>query len=70
MPQADNCPPDCKHHTFHYCGAEGTHCDIHCVCPCFSCIVDRMNPAPVGTSGGKILPDANVVGAETGPLNI
>lgn len=58
----DNCPAGCKHKTFHYCEESGTHCDIHCVCPCFACAQDRKNPMPVGKSGGKIL-SGNVIGS-------
>ena len=70
MSEAQNCPKGCKHETFHYCSAAGTHCDIHCICPCQPCVADRANPAPVGTSGGKILSDACVIGAKEGPLNM
>lgn len=39
--EPDHCPPGCDHVGFHYCGAAGTHCDIHCSCDCQLCIVDR-----------------------------
>lgn len=58
---AENCPKGCRHKTFHYCGALGTHCDKHCVCPCEPCKQDRQNPALHDPqSGGKILPGAIV----------
>jgi len=58
----DNCPKGCKHKTFHYCNESGTHCDKHCVCFCSTCAADRTDPAPVGKSGGKILPGSRVMG--------
>jgi hypothetical protein len=70
MAEAENCPEGCGHETFHYCGAEGTHCDIHCICSCSPCEEDRKNPAPVGSSGGKILNGAAVIGADEGPLDV
>lgn len=60
---AEKCPKACKHKTFHYCDDAGTHCDKHCICPCQACAADRKNPAPVGTSGGKILPGSVVLGS-------
>jgi len=68
-PGIEDCPRNCKHETFHYCAAVGTHCDKHCVCSCSACVADRKNPGPVGKSGGKILPGANVIGAKAGPLD-
>lgn len=70
MTNAENCPKNCKHETFHYCATAGTHCDKHCACSCTSCVADRAKPGPVGTSGGKILPGANVIGAGEGPLDM
>lgn len=69
MQSPDKCPKKCKRKTFHYCYESGTHCDKHCVCSCPSCIEDRKNPAPVGSTGGKILPGAVIIDCEVGPLN-
>lgn len=67
MSQAEDCPKGCKHESFHYCHAEGTHCDIHCICPCSSCIADRKNPGPNDPEmGGRILPGSVIVRGESG----
>ena len=69
--KADECPKACSHENFHYCDAEGTHCNKHCICGCAPCIEDRKNPQPVGTSGGKILPGASMAdGTKAGPLDM
>jgi hypothetical protein len=70
MVPCENCPKSCKGHTFHYCGESGTHCDKHCVCTCQACTNDRVKPMPTGTSGGKVLPGANVIGCPAGPLGM
>lgn len=50
MSKSENCPQGCKHVTFHYCGAAGTHCDEHCVCPCSPCEEARK-------ASGQVDPD-------------
>jgi len=64
----DSCPEGCKHRTFHCCAESGTHCDIHCICSCAACLIDRENPLPVGQSGGKIL-SGDIVGSHPGLPN-
>lgn len=44
MADIDACPPECPHATFHYC-SEGTHCDVHCCCPCRLCVDVRTRCA-------------------------
>jgi hypothetical protein len=65
MEPSENCPKGCKHETFHYCAESGTHCDKHCICTCPDCVAARKDPS-IGTelpgSGGKILPNATVIG--------
>ena len=40
---AENCPADCTHETFHFCTEAGTHCDKHCVCGCAICADGRAH---------------------------
>lgn len=60
---AEICPKGCKHETYHYCDASGTHCGKHCICACQSCFGERKNPGPADTSigGGRVLPGSKVV---------
>lgn len=60
----DSCPKDCKRKTFHYCNESGTHCDVYCVCVCSDCQASKKDPSIGFTlegSGGKILPNADVI---------
>lgn len=61
---AEICPKGCKHETYHYCNAVGTHCDKHCVCACQGCVDDRKNPGPRDPKigGGRIVPGSRIVG--------
>jgi len=70
--EPENCPNDCKHETFHYCGQSGTHCDIHCICGCKECETEQKGSLLLldgKDTGGRIL-SGNIVMSESEGFSI